>query len=252
MTNQHIRHIRIYHKDHFSYKKLQVKPFFSFLETTVEYKHALLEVLINLVRDLNPNDKIKFDDLLLSFEEYIDLSEVSNDIDIPEIYKDSFIAHFKNAFYDKNYVDQFRGDSLEYLVMYLENPDNIYKMYHEPLFYHKRKRIPSSNTFGSNSLIDIVKRNKANGYISLIECKANLDNNIMNLKNGAKFDKKLALMDTLEIELSKYVNNNNRNIRVKKALASIVTPKKKLPTKFKNYEIVDIYDNFRLRKVNSI
>lgn len=252
MTNQHIRHIRIYHKDHFSYKKLQVKPFFAFLDTAAEYKHALLEVLINLVRDLNPNDKIKYYDLLFSFEEYVDLSEVANDIVIPDFYKDSFIKQFKKAFYEKDYVDQFRGDSLEYLVMYLENPDNIYKIYHEPLFYYKRRRIPTSSSYGSNCLIDIVKRNRANGYISLIECKANLDNNIRNLKNGAKFDKKLALMDTLEIELSKYINNNDRNIEVKKALASIVTPKKKLPKKFKNYEIVDIYDNFKLRKVNSI
>lgn len=247
MINKELKNLKIYHADHFSYKKLKSKPFFFFINRTGQYKHTLLEALVNIVRDFNPHEKIDKIDLTISIEEYIDLAEVSNHIEVPAEYRNTFISKFIDAYYLKDYIDIFRGDALEFLMFYLENK-SFNKLYHEPHFYNKRKRIPTKKFKGQNCLIDVVEQFKSKSYIKLIECKANLDNNIHSLKYKDKFRKKLALMDALEEELLDYVDCDDNKMRVEKGLASIISPRITLPTNYKNYKIIDLYDLFRMKE----
>lgn len=241
------KNIKIYNKNHLSFKQLRDKDFFRFFYMNqAQFMKPLIETLISFVKEFNAQDVVDkkyIEDLL---EEHYDLVEISYDVSLPEQIKKEMISQIFSI-YKEGYqkYNDFRGEIVEYLIFYLEK-DNQHKLFHEPTFYYKREKLFKVAFVGSECLIDLVKLNKRKHDITLIECKANLDIRIKNLGDKKdKFKNKLALMDALKNRLESYINFYGQNIHVKKVLATINYPQRNLPNKYKNYHFVDLFDRFK-------
>ncbi|MYL56221.1 hypothetical protein GLW20_01720 [Virgibacillus halodenitrificans] len=239
------KYVKIYHSKHVSFKELKESSFFSsfinYLDTV--YSRALVESLINIVRDFNAHDSYDMKQFYEFVENTIQLIEINYDVEVPnDVVKE--ISSELYSIYQNNQFSHFRGQLLEYLIVYLEKNNNC-KIYHEPKFYHKRKRFFKRKFEGSNCLIDVVKVRKRSCDVILIECKANIDNHIKRIGNqGEKFTKKLRLMDSLEGKLSTYIDENENQVKVTKNLASIKQPILKLPVKYTDYNYINLLDHF--------
>ncbi|MBE1557092.1 hypothetical protein [Sporosarcina limicola] len=247
--NKHIKNIKIYNKKHISFKELKRTPFFSYFDKQSEYRLPLFEALINIVRDFNPYDQTAFVEFEELTESHFEFAEINSSKDIPVDIKYEIIKQLY-CIYQKREFLEFRGNFVEYTMVYLEK-SNESKIYHEPLFYHKRKKLFKREFPGCNCLIDIVKLHNTTKSISLIECKADLDVRIKRMNNkGDKFKNKLSLMNALENVLNEYSNFNQEKISVSKSLASIKAPIRRLPGEYKNFVYINLFDQFRLKKKN--
>lgn len=201
-----------------------------------------MEAMINIVRDIDSKDRLDYHEFIEALEDYFAMSEINHNVSLPE----DVTKTISNEVYDifnKGDFNKFRGEVLEFFMVYLEKTiDN--KIYHEPRFYHKKTRLFKVSFPGSNCLIDVVKVDNNSKYISLIECKANINNNIKKMEK--KFKNKLKHMDALEKELSNYINYDQKPIKVSKTLASISEPVIGLPNSYRNYKIINLYSQFKL------
>lgn len=242
--NKHIKNIKIYHSEHCSFRDLKSSNFFSYFYSQDDYQKPLMEALINIVRDINPKDSFGYDEFIEELEYYFSMSEINHKIILPKVIITTLIEEVYYI-YAQGKFHKFRGEILEFFMVYLEK-SNDSKIYHEPSFYHKRTRLFKRQFPGSNCLIDVVKVNNETKYISLIECKANINNNIRNMKR--EFKNKLRHMDALENELSDYINYSEQSIKISKTLATISDPIVTLPGIYKNYSVINLYSHFRLMR----
>ncbi len=239
--------IRIYNKCHDSFKKLKDKRFFNYFYTfQKDYEKPLFESLIAFIKEFNPYDQVDIQDIEELFDTHFEAAEINYDLDVPDevkrvICKNIYSIYIKGV----ESFNKFRGEVVEYIIVYLEK-DNSNSIYHEPLFYHKREKLFKTGFVGESCLIDIVKFNQRNHDVTLIECKANLDVTIRNMKyKKNKFKNKLRLMDALKLRLETYENSDGRPVKIQKSLATINDPKRKLPNKYIDYQYINLFDHFK-------
>lgn len=249
MNNLDVKNLRIYHKKHLSFKELKDKEVFSFIDnlsTKVE-KDIFLESLILIVRSINVNDTLSDLEIDKRVENYIKLVEASRRQKIDDTLKNTFLFKLKTVYRGKNYKDHFRGDIVEYLMIYLQKSSSS-KVLHEPQFKHKRRRLISKSYSGFDCLVDVVKISKTFNKIELFECKANLDNCITYIKSKKNhFKRKLNYMNALESELTKYYCcQGGEKVQVTKNLVSLITPKKTISPKYKRFNQIDLLRSFKL------
>lgn len=241
---KHVKHLRIYNDKHHSFITLRNQKFFSFLYKYNKLDKSLIETTITIIRDTNISDEYEKEQFLNICKEYLEYAIFINDDDI----NDSVIHEYCLLIYEcmssKN-KNTFRGDLVEFVNMYLEKT-NRNKVFHEPFFYYKRKRLFKDAFPGSNCLLDLVVVHNNYQDIRLIECKASLDTQIRYLlKKDKKIKNKLNFMDKLEYHISDYINYEDDKVRVKKILATINQPVLDLPSKYKRYEIVNLFDQIK-------
>lgn len=246
--NRHIKNIKIYHYEFDSFLKLKNKDFFNLLDLADnEYKELLLELLIYTVYDINHKDEFSCEEFSDILSDFFTITELHHDKEFPDFMTNQITTQLYDIYKNKTFPD-YKGRVLELLMVYLEKTNNN-KIYHEPRFYYKRKRLFKNEFKGSNCLIDVVVQENRTCTLSLIECKANLDNRIKRLnRSGDKFNRKLEFMDKLENKISKYVNHDNEKVKVNKILASIKVPSRILPSTYVNYKYINLYDHFMLKK----
>lgn len=253
MRHPNVKQLRIYHKDHLSYKKLREKEFFSFIENlnSEKEKEIVLEVVLLLVRGINIFDRLTNTELTKKINLNFKLVEVSRRHELENSTKKSFITSFISVYRSKNYVNEFRGDIVEYIVVYLKKSSSS-KLLHEPIFRLKRKRLVSSKVVGFDCLVDVVKISKKYHRMDLYECKANLDTCITYINKGKrKFKRKLSYMNALEYQLTKiHYNDNNDKVHVTKNLVSLITPRLSIPPKYKKFNQIDLLRDLKLGKAN--
>ncbi len=246
MKSRNIHNVRLYNANPTSFVDLSQKYFFPYIYINGgKYRNVLIEFLVNVVKDLDKADKYTrevFEDL--TTESFI-LAEISQDVELPEFMINDILNNLYQVYSTKEFY-HFRGNVLELLLVFLEkNKDN--KIYHEPRFYHRRKRL-FRDFPGSNCLIDVVSLTKRKDVLQLIECKASLNQHINQVNvEGSSFNKKISFMEAVESEISSYKNKDNVNVSVIKALASIIPPFRRLPDEYQDYEYINLFDRFKLR-----
>lgn len=246
---KHIKHIRIYHARYSDFIKLKNEHFFSYMSfDNNKYKELLIEFLIEVLKSLHHTDTYNYQEFEELISEIFILVEAYNEDELPSYMKKDIINELFYIFSHKQ-LPEFKGKVLELLMVYIEKNNNN-KIYHEPYFYHKRKRLFKNEFSGSNCLIDVVTLTNNKDSIQLIECKANLDNHIKKIftKKENSFKAKIRMMDRLEDELSKYKNHSDENVVIKKFLASVKVPLKRLPKRYSGYHYINLSDHIKLKK----
>lgn len=246
-----IEHIRIYNSNHLSFKVLKSKKVFSdiYKLSSSIYKLAIYELIIHTVKNFNAHDTFNRDEFKEFIEDIADMVEVNHDVIFPNSIL-STISSDLFSIYQDNVFFEFRGEVVEYLMVYLEK-DSTNKIFHEPRFYHKRKKLINDAVWGKGCLVDVVKQNSKTRDITLIECKANLDNTIKQLSNPrSSFEKKLNYLETLYNKLGTYKNPENDYIKVEKSLATVNQAVLKLPSRYSNYNYINLLDHFIFKLAN--
>lgn len=252
LKKSNVEHLKIYHKEHLSFKTLKDKDFFSFIEKipSKQEKEVLLESLILLIRSINIHDSFSDAEIDKRINLQIRLAEVSRKLKIGNSLKLTFLKLFKNAYRSTNYVDHFRGEVVEYLFIYLQKSSSSL-IYHEPIFKIKRRRLIPRKVLGFDCLVDVVKISKGFNQVDLYECKANLNNSITDLskKKSPKspFKRKLSYMNALETEIGKfYCDDCGTKVRVTKNLVSLIKPHKSVPPNYNGFNQIDLLRRFKL------
>ncbi|MGP4041878.1 hypothetical protein ACTWP4_18550 [Gracilibacillus sp. D59] len=235
--NKHVKNLKIYNKKHKSFYNLKYKWFFGFFNYRgkIYINDSVIELLTILVRDINIHDNIKKEELYDFIKDNVELIELQRDTKIKKITVNKISNEIYKLSQNKKEFFKFRGDLLEYLTVYILKT-NKNSLYHEPVFYHKRKNLITKNFKGKDCLVDVVEYNQRDYNINFFECKANYNNAV----RSKQFRKKLDYMDYVESKLTKYKNNDEEYIKVEKNILSIVDPIKPLPKGYQNYSVKNL------------
>lgn len=254
------KYLRFKTKNPQGFKTLNKSPIFSLLFNSKEYEFLLAESLILLIRDLNNADELETYDVERKFNRFIKRlkseEELYEDIDVPTFIKISIINEIINIFNIPNELSKFKGNILEYYIIYIQKYtfkrwkkselSNQFRIRHEPIISYKRRSIFKDAFDGDKCDVDVVRVEKFGEYIHLIECKFNLDGNIIGLKNNQKkIKKKMTYMSKVDETLSKYNNFYDTNISVVKMLASFTSITEDLPEEYSDFELLNIQEEFK-------
>src|SRR5690625_3274379 len=83
-STKHVKNLKIYHAEHSSFRKLREKHFPQLIIGTESYREVMLELLLNIIRDINPWDDLPrqfFRDYMLDIRSIV---EANHDIELPE------------------------------------------------------------------------------------------------------------------------------------------------------------------------
>ncbi|MFC4714076.1 hypothetical protein ACFO5U_14605 [Planococcus dechangensis] len=219
---------------------------------TKEHFPILIEGIVSFLQEIDLTRTIPKNMFLEELDSFIEEAEINSEVSVISRTK-NVITNNIYKIYSKGLREfhSFRGELLEYLTVHLEK-DTESKIYHEPIFQHKRKKLIEKSFAGQGCLIDVVKVHEKGVEIKLIECKATLDNHINALKggyptkdSGKNFLKKINYMIYIDDTLSRYKSNKNDNIKVTKVLISLKEHKRVLPSRYDDFKTVNLLEVIR-------
>ncbi|KAA0958267.1 hypothetical protein FQ085_00715 [Planococcus sp. ANT_H30] len=239
--------LRFKNKNPLSYKVLKRKPPFNYIKKHEPYFPTLMEGIVAFLQELNLATAISENFFKEELDSFIEEAEINSSVVVELRIKNLIIKETYNIYnLGLDNFFEFRGEILEFLVVNLEK-EKTNKIYHEPIFNHKRTKLIQHQFSGEGCLVDVVNVHTKGLEITLIECKATLDNNILALKNGnpkskkgISFLNKITYMDTVYNIIKDYEYEENEKIKVTKVFASLKDPKRDLPLQYQNFKIVNV------------